>query len=239
MTKGRIAVYSPAPRGTHRRNLKPSKSMAKTQSLKAETRQRTGSGVLKQMRREGYLPSVVYGKGKDNLNIKVHTKTLTDILAHSASESILVDLEIDGGAAQTAFLQSTQHNALSGALVHADFLAVTEGMKISASIPVELHGEPAGVKTGGILEQLIRDLEISCSPKDLPEIIHANVEQLGVGDSITIGDLELPDGVTPSLASEVLVAIVNESRATKSAGDLEADGAEGEETAEASAEEAS
>ena len=109
--------------------------MAKTQSLKAETRQRTGSGVLKQMRREGYLPSVVYGKGKENLNIKVHTKTLTDMLAQSASESILVDLEVDGGAAQTAFLQSTQHNALTGALVHADFLAVTEGMTITAAIP--------------------------------------------------------------------------------------------------------
>lgn len=208
--------------------------MAKTQSLKAETRQRTGSGVLKQMRREGYLPSVVYGKGQENLNIKVHTKTLTDMLAHSASESILVDLEIDGGAPQTAFLQATQHNSLSGALVHADFLAVTDDMKISASIPVELHGEPVGVKAGGILEQLIRDLEISCSPKDLPEIIHADVAELEVGDSISIGDLDLPEGVTATLAANVLVAIVNESRATKSAA---AEGEGGEAAAEESSEE--
>ena len=205
--------------------------MAKTQSLKAETRQRTGSGVLKQMRREGYLPSVVYGKGKENLNIKVHTKTLTDMLAHSASESILVDLEVDGGAPQTAFLQSTQHNALTGALVHADFLAVTEGMKITAAIPLELHGEPVGVKAGGILEQLIRDLEISCSPKDLPETIEADISRLAVGDSITISDLQLPEGVTATLAGDVLVAIVNESRATKSAGGVAEEGeaeAEGE-----------
>jgi large subunit ribosomal protein L25 len=194
------------------------KFMAKTQSLKAETRQRTGSGVLKQMRREGYLPSVVYGKGKENLNIKVHTKTLTDMLAQSASESILVDLEVDGGAAQTAFLQSTQHNALTGALVHADFLAVTEGMTITAAIPLELHGEPVGVKAGGVLEQLVRDLEITCSPKDLPETISADVSHLAVGDSITVGQLELPKGVVATLAGEVLVAIVNESRLTKSAG---------------------
>ena len=197
--------------------------MAKNQSLKAETRQRTGSGVLKQMRREGYLPSVVYGKGKENLNIKVNTKTLTDILAHSASESILVDLEVDGGEAQTAFLQSTQHNALTGALVHADFLAVTEGMKISAAIPLELHGEPVGVKAGGVLEQFIRDLEITCSPKDLPETISADVSELAVGDSITISQLDLPKGVVATLAGEVLVAIVNESRVTKSVG---ADGEE-------------
>lgn len=206
--------------------------MAKTQTLQAETRKRTGSGVLKQMRREGYLPSVVYGKGSENVNIKVSTKALTDMLAHSASESILVDLEIDGGSAQTAFLQSTQHNPLSGALVHADFLAVTEGMKISASIPVELHGEPVGVKAGGIIEQLIRDLEISCSPKDLPEKIDADIEHLAVGDSITIGDLNLPDGVEPSLAADVLVAIVNESRVTKSA---DGEGGEGGEDAEGDA----
>jgi large subunit ribosomal protein L25 len=190
--------------------------MAKNQSLKAETRQRTGSGVLKQMRREGYLPSVVYGKGKENLNIKVNTKTLTDILAHSASESILVDLEVDGGEAQTAFLQSTQHNALTGALVHADFLAVTEGMKISAAIPL----------AGGVLEQFIRDLEITCSPKDLPETISADVSELAVGDSITISQLDLPKGVVATLAGEVLVAIVNESRVTKSVG------ADGEEVVE-------
>ncbi len=209
--------------------------MAKTQTLKAETRKRTGSGVLKQMRREGYIPSVVYGKGSENINIKVNTKALTDMLAHSASESILVDLEIDGGASQTAFLQSTQHNALSGALVHADFLAVTEGMKISATIPVEVHGEPVGVKAGGIVEQLIRDLDISCSPKDLPERIDASIEHLGVGDSITIGDLDIPEGVEVVLATDVLVAIVNESRVTKSAG---GEGEEGEEGGDAPAEEA-
>lgn len=206
--------------------------MAKTQTLKAETRKRTGSGVLKQMRREGFLPSVVYGKGSENLNIKINSKALTDMLAQSASESILVDLEIDGGAPQTAFLQATQHNPLSGALIHADFLAVSEGMKITAQIPLVLHGEPVGVKAGGLIEQLVRDLEISCSPTDLPEKIDADIEQLGVGDSMTIGDLDFPEGVEPVLAADVLVAIVNESRATKSAG-----GAGGEEeTEEAAAE---
>ncbi len=200
--------------------------MAKTQFLKAESRKRTGSGVLKQMRREGQLPSVVYGKGSENLNIKVSTKALTDMLAQSSSTSILIDLEIDGGAAQTAFLQSTQRNSLSGELIHADFLAVTQGMKISATIPVEVRGEPVGVKAGGIMEQLIRDLEISCSPKDLPERIEVDIEHLGVGDSLTIGDLKVPEGVEVILAPDVLVAIVNESRITKSESGEEAEGAD-------------
>lgn len=216
--------------------------MATIQSLKAETRQRTGSGVLKQMRREGYVPSVVYGKGKENLNIKVDTKTLTDMLAQSASDSILIDLEIDGGKSETAFLQSTQHDALTGALVHADFLAVTEGMKISAAIPLELHGEPVGVKGGGVLEQLVRALDITCSPKDLPERIEADITHLAVGDSLSVGELTIPDGVVPTLGESVLVAIVNESRVTKSEAGLEGDeegaveGGEGAGSSEAAAE---
>lgn len=205
--------------------------MAKTQSLKAESRQRTGSGVLKQMRREGYIPSVVYGAKQENLNIKVDTKTLTDMLNASASANIIVDLEIEGGKTQSAFIQSTQSDPLTGKLLHADFLAVSDDTVITASIPVILHGEPAGVKAGGILEQMLHSIEIACSPKNLPETLEADVEHLELTQSLVIGDVRFPDGVTPTLASEVLVAIVNESRATK-----EADAAEDNEGEAASAE---
>lgn len=192
--------------------------MAKTQTLKAETRQRTGSGVLKQMRREGYIPSVVYGGKAENANIKVNTKTLTDMLAASASANIIVDLEIDGAGTQSAFIQDTQKDPLTGNLLHADFLAVSGDTIINANLPIALHGEPVGVKAGGIMEQMIHNLEITCSPKDLPEQLEANVEGLEVGQSLTVGDLELPEGVKAVLAADVLVAIVNESRATKSEG---------------------
>ncbi|MGC6427515.1 MAG: 50S ribosomal protein L25 [Akkermansiaceae bacterium] len=205
--------------------------MAKTQTLKAETRQRTGSGVLKQMRREGYIPSVVYGGKSENANIKVNTKTLTDMLAASASANIIVDLEIDGAGKQSAFIQDTQKDPLTGQLLHADFLAVSDDTIINANLPVILHGEPVGVKAGGILEQMIHSLEITCSPKDLPETLDANVENIEVGQSLSVGDLELPEGVSAILSDDVLVAIVNESRATKSGGaeDEGNDAAEGEE----------
>lgn len=207
--------------------------MAKTQTLKAETCQRTGSGVLKQMRREGYIPSVVYGGKSENANIKVNTKTLTDMLAASASANIIVDLEIDGAGKQSAFIQDTQKDPLTGQLLHADFLAVSDDTIINANLPVILHGEPVGVKAGGILEQMIHSLEITCSPKDLPETLDANVENIEVGQSLSVGDLELPEGVSAILSDDVLVAIVNESRATKSGG------AEGEGNDAAEGEEAS
>lgn len=189
--------------------------MANSPTLKAETRKRTGSGALKQMRREGFIPSVLYGKDSENVNIKVKTKSLDDLLAHSASESILIDLEVDGGSTQMAFLQSVEHNPLTGSLIHADFLAVNDDTKITASLPVVLKGEPVGAKQGGVTEQLIHSLVISCAPKNLPQTITAEIEHLAVGDSTTVGELKLPEGVVAHLSPKVLVAIVNESRTTK------------------------
>lgn len=208
--------------------------MAKPQTLKAEERSRTGSGVLKQMRREGYVPSVVYGGGTENKNVKVHAKTLTDMLHHAASDSILVNLELEGAGTQLAFLQDVQHNALSGEIVHVDFLAVSEKTEIHANLPLELTGEAKGVKAGGLLEQMLHTLEVRCLPKDLPEMITADVSHLEVSEVLHIGEMAFPEGVTPVLNSDVVVALVAKTRTAKSA---EAGGAEAAEGGEAAAEE--
>ena len=208
--------------------------MAKPKILKAEERARTGSGVLKQMRREGYIPSVVYGGGSDVKNVKVHAKTFRDMLNHAASDSILVTLDLDNSDTQLAFLQDVQHNALSGEILHVDFLAVNQDTSITANIPLELAGEPEGVSLGGQLEQMLHSLEISCLPKDLPENIEADVSALDIGDSINIGDVAFPEGVVPTLGEDVVVALVAKARTAESEeeeveGTEEAEGAEGDE----------
>lgn len=215
--------------------------MAKPKILKAEERARTGSGVLKQMRREGYIPSVVYGGGSDVKNVKVHAKTFRDMLNHAASDSILVTLDLDNSDTQLAFLQDVQHNALSGEILHVDFLAVSQDTSITANIPLELIGESEGVALGGQLEQMLHSLEISCLPKDLPENIEADVSALDIGDSINIGDVAFPEGVVPTLGEDVVVALVAKARTAESEeeeveGTEEAEEAEGAEGAEASPE---
>ena len=218
--------------------------MAKPKILKAEERARTGSGVLKQMRREGYIPSVVYGGGSDVKNVKVHAKTFRDMLNHAASDSILVTLDLDNSDTQLAFLQDVQHNALSGEILHVDFLAVSQDTSITANIPLELIGESEGVALGGQLEQMLHSLEISCLPKDLPENIEADVSALDIGDSINIGDVAFPEGVVPTLGEDVVVALVAKARTAESEEEEvegteeaeEAEGAEGAEGAEASPE---
>ncbi len=187
--------------------------MAKTTTLKAAHRLRSGSGKLKQMRREGWLPSVVYGRGVENENLKVDAKTFADLIAHSASDSILINLDIEGEGVRSVFLKTIQHDSLTGKALHVDFLAVDEKTEITANIPLHLTGEAKGVKAGGIVEQYAHTLEITCLPKDLPDSLETDVTDLDVGDSLHIGDLKMPAGVTPTHAADVVVAHIGKPAA--------------------------
>ncbi|BCU76937.1 50S ribosomal protein L25 [Luteolibacter sp. LG18] len=182
--------------------------MATKQTLKAAPRARTGSGRLNQMRKEGWLPSVIYGRNTENVNLKVDAKTFAELLAHSTSDNILINLDVEGQGVRLAFLQSIQHDAISGAALHADFLAIDEKTEITAHIPVHLNGEPAGVKAGGVVEQYVHTLEIVCLPNDLPDTIEVDVTGLGVGASLHISELGLPKGVKATHAGDVVVAHV-------------------------------
>lgn len=179
--------------------------MAKKTSIKAETRARTGSGRLNQMRREGWLPSVIYGSGAENINLKVNAKAFNDVLAHSSSENIIVNLEIAGQGTRMAFLQAVQHEPLSGSVLHADFRAIDENTEITAHIPAHLNGEAPGVKAGGVIEQYVHAIEIICLPNDLPETIEIDVTGLQLSDSLHLGDIKYPKGVRPTHAADVVV----------------------------------
>jgi large subunit ribosomal protein L25 len=181
--------------------------MSKKTNLKAAIRNRTGSGRLNQMRKEGWLPSVMYGMGQANQNLKVDARTFNDVLAHSSSENILINLDIEGVGTSLAFLQAVQHDAISGTAIHADFRAIDENTEITAHVPLHLVGEPVGVKNGGgLLEHNIHSLEIRCLPNDLPDTITADVTHLEVGASLHIGELALPAGVKATHSADVVVA---------------------------------
>ena len=190
--------------------------MAKKTSLKAAPRARTGSGRLNQMRREGWVPSVIYGKGTENINLKVDAKTFSDLLAHSSSENIIVNLDIEGHGTRLAFLQSIQHDPISAKVLHADFRSIDENTAITAHIPTHLNGESAGVKAGGLVEQYVHAIEITCLPNDLPETIEVDISHLQVGDSLHIGDITYPAGVKATHAADVVVAHIGKPSAAVS-----------------------
>jgi len=190
--------------------------MAKKTSLKAAPRARTGSGLLKQMRREGWIPSVIYGRGVQSHNLKVDARTFQDLLAHSTSENILINLDIEGEGTRLAFLKSVQHHPISGEALHVDFLAIDNNTEITAHIPVHFHGEAIGVKAGGIVEQFLHSLDIICLPNDLPETIDVDITALNVGDVLHIGDIKYPSGVKPTGAADVVVAHITKPAAAVS-----------------------
>ena len=197
--------------------------MSKKTNLKAALRNRTGSGRLNQMRKEGWLPSVMYGLGKANQNLKVDARTFNDVLAHSSSENILINLDIEGVGTSLAFLQAVQHDGITGAAIHADFRAIDENTEITAHVPLHLEGEPVGVKSGGgQLEHIVHSLEIRCMPNDLPDTLSADVTNLQVGESLHISELALPAGVKATHAGEVVVAHVAKPRVVEVAATEEA-----------------
>ncbi len=177
--------------------------MAQKTTLKAATRARTGR--LNQMRREGWLPSVMYGRGAQNKNLKVDAKSFSELLAKSSSDNIIINLEIDGEGTRLAFLQAIQHDPISGVAVHADFLAIDEKTEITAHIPAHLHGEAPGVKAGGVVEQYVHAIEIICVPDDLPDALEIDISTLELGDSLHVGDINYPKGVRPTHAKNVVI----------------------------------
>ena len=187
--------------------------MAKKTSLKAATRARTGSGRLNQMRREGWLPSVIYGHGTENTNLKVDAKSFADVLAKSSSDNIILNLEIEGEGTRLAFLQAIQLDPLSGLAVHADFLSIDENTEITAHIPAHLIGEAPGVKAGGVVEQYVHAIEITCLPDNLPETLEIDISSLEIGDSLHLGDIKYPKGVSTTHASNVVIVHIGRAGA--------------------------
>ena len=179
--------------------------MSKKQQLKAAVRTVTGSGRLNQLRRDGWLPSVMYGLGATNNNLQIKSRSFGDLLAHSTSENILVNLDIEGLGNSLAFLQAVQHDPLTGAPIHADFLAIDENTEITAHVPLHVEGECIGLKSGGLLEHIVHSMEIRCLPNDLPDHLVADISALEVGTSLHIGELTFPAGVRPTHAADVVV----------------------------------
>lgn len=209
--------------------------MASHQTLQATKRDESGSAHSNRLRREGIVPAVVYGSEQRNYSIQIKNKDFSQILRQSSSENFLVNLEIEGAdeKSKLAMVQDVQHNPLSGAVIHIDFHAVREDEILHAHVPIELHGEPVGVKEGGILEHMLRSIEVHCRPADLPEKIVHEIGELGLDESIHVSDLAFPDAVTTPMDGEIVVALCAESRAAVAAGTEEgeeevAEGEEGE-----------
>jgi large subunit ribosomal protein L25 len=152
----------------------------------------------KRLRADGRVPAVIYGRQGKPQNLEVDRRELETLIHHSVTENLLIDLSVkdDTRAKRLALVQAVQHHPLSGHVLHVDFHEVTEDEKVTIMAPVETTGEAVGVKTGGgILEHVLFKIKVRAFPKDLPEVIHVDVSNLEIGQSIHLGDIKPPPGV--------------------------------------------
>ena len=153
-------------------------------------------GEVKKLRATGRVPAVVYGGKSTPQNLEIDFEEFDDLIHHSASENVLVDLAVGTGAKRLALIQEVQHHPLSGKVLHVDLHEVAADEKVTIMVPVESTGEASGVKNGGgVLEHVLFKIKVRALPKDLPEVITVDVSAMEIGQSIHIGDLKAAEGV--------------------------------------------
>jgi large subunit ribosomal protein L25 len=170
----------------------------KSVPLKAYPRTQTRRGGVKKLRGSGRVPAIIYGRQAKPQNLEVSAKEFEDLIHHSVSENLLVDLSVenDARAKRLALVQEIQHHPLDGKVLHVDFHEVAENEKVTIHVPVETVGEAAGVKNGGgVLEHIMFKLKVRCLPKDLPEQIVIDVSHLELGKAVHLGEVKVPEGV--------------------------------------------
>jgi large subunit ribosomal protein L25 len=203
-------------------------------TLIAEERTVVGSRPAGRLRRAGKVPAVMYGLETDTIKVAVPARELNHILAGESGANTLITLRMDGDEHLTLARQIQRHPT-RGDLIHVDFVRIRRDVAVEAEIPVHLEGEPAGVRDGGVLEQLVFSLAIEAKPADIPNAIEVDVSALEIGDQMRIEELSVPSGVAVMHEPDELVVqivmprVVEEPEPEAEEGEeVEGEAAEGE-----------
>ena len=161
--------------------------------LEAQPRTAGNKNAARRIRVEGKIPAVVYGAGQDSLSVAVDPRQVTRILNSETGHNTIFDLTLDGSKTK-AMIVDWQYEPIKGKLLHIDVKRIAMDKKLTVMVPIELVGEPAGVKQqGGILEQMLREVEIECLPGDIPSHIDVDVSDLVFGKVLRVTDLPHSD----------------------------------------------
>lgn len=208
-------------------------------SLAVEARDSRGKGAARELRRNGQVPAVVYGGGREATAITIDSANFERLLERSeAGVNTLIALEGGSDAAgKTVIAKELQREAVRGSLVHVDFYEVDLSQKIEVSVPIHLTGTPAGVVLGGVLDQQQRDITLMCLPNAIPDAVEADVSEMELGSSLHISDLTVPGGIEIATDEILTVATVLVPRGLRDAANEDGEeAAEGEAAEEAPAE---
>jgi large subunit ribosomal protein L25 len=205
--------------------------MSDETKLVAEPREGTGTALARNMRREGLIPGIIYDSKTNTECIQLNRHDFEMLLKQHKSEHLIIDLEIGKGKSKKTLLKDVQHHPVSGDVLHVDFMEISMTDKMTFRIGVELKGEAVGVtKDGGIMEHMVREIDVECLPTDLVETVVLDVSALEVGDSLLIKDIVIDSKLTIITSEDVAVVAVAAPRVEEEP--EEEEGIEGEEGAE-------
>jgi large subunit ribosomal protein L25 len=158
--------------------------------LNVEVRKDAGKRHAKRLRNNGAIPAVLYGHGEQTVSLAVSREQFSAALRHGGR---LVELK--GGANESALIRDLQWDIYGTVVMHIDFARVSADERIEVAVPVELRGQAPGVRSGGVIQHLIHEIKVECLATAIPDKIQLNVNHLELKASITVGELELPQGV--------------------------------------------
>jgi len=185
--------------------------MSETTTIHATKRDQSGKGHARTLRRADKIPAVVYGHGYDPVSITVDGTRLNKMFKpgrEADAEYQLFNLKIEGVRTATkVMIKEIQRHPLQQHIEHIDFFAVKMDEPVVAPVHIRLHGKPEGVKLGGVLRHILREIEVKSLPADVPSHIDIDIEHLQIGDSIHVSDLQVPENV--QILTDASAAVAN------------------------------
>jgi large subunit ribosomal protein L25 len=197
-----------------------------TVQLDGEARDKTGKGASRKLRRTGRLPAIFYGPEAESLMLSIDYLELIKSLKGRPPENVIFDLRIDSnGRSQSkkVMIKELQRDPVTRDYLHVDFCEISMAREIEASIPIQLVNTPIGVTKGGLVEHIRRELSVVCLPKDLVDAIEVDVSDLDIGETLHVGDIGLPPGLSSTEEGDLTVATVVAPTITAEAEEVEAE----------------
>jgi large subunit ribosomal protein L25 len=179
--------------------------------VSAQSRSSRGKNEARRLRAKGMIPAVVYGGKSDAVAVTVDPKTLLRVLRSEAGRNTILSLDLGDGGKTSAILKSWQVDPVNEKFIHADFYRIAMDVALKVKVPIHAVGEARGVKVdAGILEIIMREVEVECLPGDIPERIDVDVSDLGIHGAVRVSDLKISDKVKIlDEADQIVVHVVS------------------------------
>ncbi len=179
--------------------------------LAAQVREKTGKGAARKLRQNEQIPAVFYGPDTEPIKLTINYPELEGLIKEGEGENIILDLKItseEGSETKKVILKELQVVPVKDNFIHADFYEISMDKEITVDIPIRLVNTPVGVTLGGILQQIRRELTVTCLPDQLVDSLDVDVSELEIGDSVHIKDIEIPEGISCADEAHLTVAVM-------------------------------